>query len=145
MNFAGKVWLRTGIAFNASASTVKSSMRTSTPPASRMMMSNLSSYQLPPTGVATIGFGSTSRSSLPRRGATLSFGITEHAAKINTLMCSDNADDRAATPIPALILVIVPQCGKSELGGHRLPLRLKIVAQMMRQADSARVEIDVHH
>src|SRR6266550_9058978 len=120
-------------------------MRTSTPPASRMMMSKFSSYRLPPRGVATIGFGSTSSSSRPRRGATFSFGIAAHATKINTLMHSDNADDRAAPPVPALIFVIVPQSGESELGGHRLPLRLKIVALMMRQADSARVEIDVQH
>src|SRR5438067_5438586 len=92
-----------------------------------------------------MGFGSTSSSRRPRRGAILSLGIDAQATKINTLMCSDNADDRAAPPVSALILVIVPQSGESELGGHRLPLRLKIIALMMRKADSACVKIDVQH
>src|SRR5713226_3142853 len=144
MKVAGKVWLCTGTALKTSASTVKSSIRTSTPPASRMMMSKFSSYQLSPSGVATIGLGSTSSSRRPRSGAADSLGMTEHPMKISTLMCTDNSNDRAAA-VAALIFVIMPEVREADLRGDGAPFFLEIGTRMVRQADAARIEIDVQH
>jgi hypothetical protein len=47
-------------------------------------MSKVSSYQSLPRDVAIIGFGCTSSSSLPRTGATDSFGIAEQPPRIRT-------------------------------------------------------------
>src|SRR6185436_6495312 len=88
MNVAGCVSVRTITPPRAIASTVKSSMRVSTPPSSRITRSNATSYASPPRDFATSGFGIVSRTMRPRIGRGASRSIDAHATVARTTAAS---------------------------------------------------------